>query len=231
MTIRAEIQKLEPSALVEMFVLDATIVGGDILYFHSGVNILNNTIHWQGIEYTRYPVQATGFEWTSKGKLPRPTMRVSNISGVLGAYLKDYEALIGCTVTRKRTLVKYLDGSNFPGGINATADPTAHFNDEIYYIDRKAQENKIYIEFELAASFDVTGVMLPRRQVIQNVCPWAYRGAECGYAGPPVADATDHPTTDPGSDACGKRLKSCELRFGAKKPLPYGGYPGAGLMR
>jgi hypothetical protein len=36
------------------------------------------------------------------------------------------------------------------------------------------------------------GVMLPRRQVIANVCQWVYRGGECGYTGPPVADADDN---------------------------------------
>ena len=31
-------------------------------------------------------------------------------------------------------------------------------------------------------------------------------------------------------DVCGKRLNSCQLRFGAAN-LPYGGFPGANLTR
>jgi hypothetical protein len=38
----------------------------------------------------------------------------------------------------------------------------------------------------------LVGVVLPRRQIIANVCQWKYRGAECGYTGPPVADANDN---------------------------------------
>jgi len=53
----------------------------------------------------------------------------------------------------------------------------------------------------------------------------------CGYTGPAVADANDVPTTDPSRDQCGGRVGSCKLRFGADKPLPYGGFPAAGLVR
>jgi phage-related protein len=32
-------------------------------------------------------------------------------------------------------------------------------------------------------------------------------------------------------DACGKRLVSCQKRFGANAELPFGGFPAAGLIR
>ena len=53
-------------------------------------------------------------------------------------------------------------------GINpfGTPDPTATFPDEVYFIDRKSTENRDIIEFELAASFDLNGVRLPKRQVL-----------------------------------------------------------------
>jgi lambda family phage minor tail protein L len=73
--------------------------------------------------------------------------------------------------------------------------------------------------------------MLPRRQVVQNVCAWRYRSAECGYTGGAVADINDQPTTDPARDQCGKRLASCKLRFGQYAELPFGGFPAAGLIR
>lgn len=73
--------------------------------------------------------------------------------------------------------------------------------------------------------------MLPRRQCVQNVCPWQYRSAECGYTGGAVADKNDQATTDVAQDRCGKRLTSCRLRFGAFAELPFGGFPGCGLVR
>ena len=41
----------------------------------------------------------------------------------------------------------------------------------------------------------------------------------------------DQPTSDPANDRCGKRLASCKLRFGAYAELPFGGFPGVGLIR
>ncbi len=109
---------------------------------------------------------------------------------------------------------------------NPTADPNQYLSRDVWVVDRKSSENRVFIEFELAAPIDVAGVMLPRRQVVANVCAWRYRSAECGYAGGPVADRDDNPTNNPALDACGKRLASCKLRFGQTGVLPYGGFPG-----
>ena len=87
------------------------------------------------------------------------------------------------------------------------------------------------VEFELAASFDLEGVALPRRQIVQNVCPWTYRGAECGYTGLSYFNGNDAAVTSAAQDACGKRLSSCKKRFGANAELPFGGFPAAGLIR
>lgn len=231
MTIASDIQKLNPGQLVEMFVLDATTISGSVLRWHAGVNELGNDVVWQGNTYTRFPVEASGFEKTGKGTLPRPVLRAANVTGLMGALARSLGDLVGAKVTRKRTFVKYLDAVNFPGGVNPTADPNVGFPDEIWVVDRKASENGVFIEFELAAAFDAAGVMLPRRQCIQNVCTWQYRSAECGYAGGPVADKNDVATSSSLFDACGKRLASCKMRFGAFSPLPFGGFPGVGLIR
>lgn len=230
MTIQADIQALEGDAIIELFVVDATALGGALSRFHAGTNALKEAVVWQGNSYPAMPIEVAGFEFSGKGKLPRPTMRVQNVDGLMGALVDTYDDFIGTVVTRQRTLAKYLDAVNFPGGVNATADPTAVFPDDVYTVNRKVSHTKLAIEFELAANFDVQGVLLPRRQIVQHVCTWAYRSAECGYAGGPVATARDVPTTDSLLDVCGKRVSSCTLRFGAVAPLPYGGFVGAGVI-
>lgn len=126
-------------------------------------------------------------------------------------------------------------GTDLEAGRNPTADPNEHFLDEIWFIERKVAEDKQTVEFELTTAIDLNGEQLPGRQVIAGVCGWlirgGYRGPYCGYNGPAVADANDVPTTDPSRDQCGGRVGSCKLRFGADKPLPYGGFPAAGLLR
>lgn len=231
MTIASDIQTLAPGAIVELFELDCTVIGGAVLRFHNGVNELGADVVWDGATYTRFPVEASGFERTGSGSIPQPKLRVANVTGLVGALVRELQDLVRAKLTRRRTLVKYLDAVNFTGGVNPTADPNAAFPDEIWFIERKAGENGIYVEFELAAAFDVAGVMLPRRQCIQNVCTWKYRSAECSYAGGAVADRNDVPTGSMASDSCGKRLASCKLRFGAYNPLPFGSFPGVGLVR
>jgi lambda family phage minor tail protein L len=231
-TPTSDIQKLSPSALIELFELDATnIAGGQKLYFHNGTNIEGNDVVWKGITYERYPIEAEGFEKSSSGSISRPTIRVANITGLISTMAYQLQDLIGAKVTRRRTFYKYLDAVNYPGGVNAYADPNAHFPDESWSVDRKSSENAVFVEFELSAAFDVAGVYLPRRQCIQNLCTWRYRGAECGYTGTNYWDYSDQAVGSLALDTCGKRLSSCEKRFGVNAELPYGGFPGVGLTQ
>lgn len=229
--ITTEIQKLEPSTVVELFVLDCTSIGGDIFRFHAGTNELTANVTWKGEVYTRFPIQASGFEMSGQGTLPRPRLRASNVLSVITALLLELDDLAGATVYRKRTLAKYLDAVNFTGGVNADADPDAHFVDDKFYIDRKISENRDFVEFELASALDLAGVSVPRRQIIANLCSWIYRGGECGYADTRYFTAADAQTTDVALDKCGKRLSSCKVRFGSGTDLPFGGFPGSNIRR
>lgn len=232
MSIASDVQKLSPGTLVELFTLDATALGGEMFHFHAGTNELHNDVVWQGVTYVRYPVEAEGFELRATGTAPRPKIRASNVNGVLGAAIRVSDDLIGAKVTRKRTFVRYLDAVNFTTG-NPEADPNVSFSDEVYYVDRKATENKVMIEWELASAMDLAGVKLPRRQIIANICPWVYKGADgnCNYTGGPVATSNDTPTSDPALDKCSKKISGCKLRFGATGVLRFGSYPAAGLNR
>jgi len=224
--ISTDVQKLAPGSTIEMFEIDSLSIGGQLLRFANDVNKLQSDIVWQGNTYTRLSIESKGFARSGRGTQPRPTLKLSNVAGIVGVIVRDIEDLVGSKVTRRRTFVKYLDAVNFSAG-NAQADPNVGFADEIYYVDRKASENGIFIEFELASAMDLTNVKLPKRQVTQNVCAWQYRSAECSYTGGPVATIMDIITTDAAQDVCGHRVASCKLRFGNNAPLPYGGFEGS----
>lgn len=224
--ITADIQSLSPDAIVELFVIDLTnFPGGEISYFHAGTNLLSAPVVWQGNTYNPLPVTASGFDISGKGTLPRPRFQVANVNGIFSAVSTEYDDLSGCKVMRKRTFAKYLDVVNFPSGINVTADPNRHFPDDIWYVEQKINENRHIIEWELASVFDLQGVMLPYRQIIQDSCPWKYRGVECGYTGTDYFDLQDQPATL-ANDFCAKHLSSCKARF-PNQTLPFGGFPGA----
>tara|TARA_R100001163_G_scaffold2130_3_gene3353 strand:- start:537 stop:1112 length:576 start_codon:yes stop_codon:yes gene_type:complete len=176
----SNLQSINPSAIIELFTLqlDNSLHGETTVYrFHAGSNLnANGKIVWDGNEYLRFPVQATGFAF-QKGQLPRPKIVISNATGLVSAILLSVNEtttgndLTGATVTRIRTLAKFIDAVNFADGTNATADPNAEFPQEIYSIDRKSAENREVVEFELAAPTDLAGVRIPGRQATRSLFP------------------------------------------------------------
>ena len=179
----SDIQKINPSAIIELFTLtlDNTLHGATTVYrFHAGTNLnANGKIVWAGNDYLRFPVQATGFAY-QRGQLPRPTLTVSNMgSPSISAILLTVNQttagndLTGAKVVRIRTMARFIDAANFSGTTNpfGTPDNTAEFTQEIYYIDRKAAENREVVSWELAAVFDLAGIRSPKRQCTRSIFP------------------------------------------------------------
>ena len=176
------LQNINPSAVIELFTLqlDNSLHGANTVYrFHAGSSLKDNgEIVWAGNSYQRFPIKAEGFAFR-QGQLPRPTLTVSNALGTITAILLSVNTttagndLTGATVTRIRTLAKFLDAVNFPGDINpyGTPDPTAEFPQEIYKIDRKSAENREAVQFELASVFDLAGIRAPNRQCTRAEFP------------------------------------------------------------
>ena len=180
--IVSNLQNVNPSAIIELFTLqlDNSLHGATTIYrFHNGSSLKDNgEIVWASNSYQRFPIQAEGFAFR-KGQLPRPTLTVSNALGTITAILLNVNStttgndLTGATVTRIRTLARFLDAVNFPGDINpyGTPDNTAEFPQEIYKIDRKSAENREVVQFELAAVFDLAGIRAPQRQCTRAEFP------------------------------------------------------------
>ncbi len=211
---------------IELYGLDLSTLGGSVLHFYSGVNGNNQPLVWQGITYSPLPIESEGFDITGNGTLPRPKIRVANIDGIFSSLVMNYDDLIGCKLIRRRTFAKYLDAVNFVDG-NPDADPFQEYPPDIWFFERKISENRFLIEWELASAFDLQGVLLPRRQIIQNSCSWIYKSAECSWVPTDrFYDKNDLQTIDQAQDFCGKRLSSCKVRF-RNGVLPFGGFPGA----
>jgi lambda family phage minor tail protein L len=246
-----ELQKLEPSAIIDLFEIRLTKAVNNVdetLRYHAGTNGLSATIEFNGNSYPPVPVEVSGFEASGRGQVARPTLKVANANGAISSLIvqQDYNPL-KAEVVRIRTFKKFLDATNFSGG-NATADPDAK-TEEIWYIDRVSSENLQFVEFELTAKLDMVNVELPRRKVTE-FCPWQYRGERCTYAGTRYYRVDDVEITKAEMeslaaansltfdeavlkfDVCGKRVSSCRLRFPDNQGdnsivLPFGGFLGA----
>jgi lambda family phage minor tail protein L len=238
--LRQELATLQPSSIIELYELHTSerLHGVNCVWRFS--NTVNATyemgkIFWNGYEYWPFPIEAEGFTYNGKGALPRPTVRVGNAKGSISEILVQVNQktpgndLQGAEFRRIRTLARFLDDENFEGGQNpyGTPDPLSTLPEEIYYISQKTVECFDYVEFSLAARYDLAGITGPKRQALKR-CVWSYRGDGCNYDGDRYFDENDKPVSSRGDDICGKRLSSCRARFGQKAPLPYGGFPGLG---
>ena len=121
-----------------------------------------------------------GIEKNADGASPRPSLTVANVLSTFSGLLDDLtnKDLIGKRVIRRQTLKKYLVGES-----PDLSNPPIEFPVEKFIIDRIAGENKIAINFELAAVMDLEGVKLPNRIVVGKYCGWEYQGVSRGRGG------------------------------------------------
>lgn len=198
--LNSEMMSLSPSALITLFELDLSEIifnsailsnSEKIFRFHSEPKLINNDIFWQGNRYIAAPIQAKGFEITTKGSTPTPKLTIISHDSTIDTFttlrqkIRSLGDIVGAKVTRIRTFAKYLDYTNFPNPATRppgfSPDPYSEYPRDIYYIERKSQENKNLIEYELSSIFDIQGIKLPGRLVASTRCLWTYRGAGCGY--------------------------------------------------
>jgi lambda family phage minor tail protein L len=156
-------------------------------------------IIWQGKRYIPFPIFIEGFEIVARGTLPKPKLTFANQVQIpqydaffrrIKNTIRSVGDLIGISVKRKRTFLKYLDAINFKssGGIinddNFTIDPDpyAELPQDIYYIDRKTRENKNILEYELSSILDLENIKLPLRTLHSEACTFDYRGEGCEYS-------------------------------------------------
>jgi lambda family phage minor tail protein L len=224
-----EATNLSPSSLIHLFEFDLTSVvksigsslvndgedigiafgdpddadNANILRFHNNIKVIDSYIYWQGKTYFPAPIQAEGFDISSRGTLPTPVLRITaqkeeeiEALSILRRTVHKYGDIIGAKVTRIRTFAKYLDAKNFSdiSQVDSTQgaypspfpdeyepDPYAEFPRDVFYVERKSSENKVNLEYELSALIDVEGIKLPRRVVLSQKCGFTYRGCGCFY--------------------------------------------------
>lgn len=199
----AETFSLNPSALITLFEIDITDLAFNagltnlidyrtkkdtIFRFHNNINLTLKNIYWQGNEYVPAPIQIEGMQINTNGTqvTPKISMAVSDDGIPHLAKLKEKIRLmgdiVGGKIIRIRTHARFLDAINFQNPAHDfTPDPLAELPRDTFYIDRKSNENKNFIEYELSSLFDLDNVLLPARFVSQDNCPFLYRGEGCLY--------------------------------------------------
>ena len=172
---------LLPDTIVELYELDTGEEDG-VYRFHSG-SVSHENIVVGGSSYLPLPIEASGFETRSDGQLARPKVAFANPQGIISDAIKRRGDLVGKSFTRKRIYLRFIDDVNFSDNKNpfSTPDYENRFEDDYFIINRKTNENKIFIEFELVSPLEIENIKLPSRMMIADYCPWIYRGGGCNY--------------------------------------------------
>lgn len=180
---------LNSDSFVDLFeiYIDETV---GIFRFHAGKNF-NQSIIFRGNSYEPLPVDFSGFEFFADGKQNRPSIKLANIDGFITNYIKNKNDLINSKIKRLKVFVRNLDDANFSEQVNpffgyrkkrnAISGYGNSFYEDNYIINKKTQENKFYIEFDLNSPLDLENQSLPNRKVSDNICSWNYRGCGCNY--------------------------------------------------
>ncbi|CAJ2920123.1 phage minor tail protein L [Burkholderia pseudomallei] len=221
MPIAADVQQLDPGDRVELYEVDLTHLGGDVLRYHA--HLQSGPIRWGGNDYQPWPISASGFARSGGQAQPSPTLVLSNVDGSLSALCVAFEDMVGARVKRLWTLARYLDGQ-------PDANPEEVTAVELWKIEQRTEETPVSVTFKLSSALDFTGVQLPARQVQAPLCNFDYRDPAmgCSWQGVMFFDKHDNPVDDPALDVCSKRLSGCKCRFGEHAILPWGGFPSAG---
>lgn len=233
--LQDQLTKFEPGARINLYEIDATRLGGGISRFtDAGANVL-----FGGLVYVAIQVESSGWEYSTTGALPRPVIRISNVTKIGSALVISMDDLKGALITRKRTLARYLDDGIEP-------NPGAIINPiDIYLVEQKLSQNKFEISWQLSSMNDQERVKLPFRQVFRTCQyiyrfydstaeaddPFSYERVTCPYAGEQFFTKQGESTDDPTKDQCGRRVSDCKLRFGENAVLPFGGFPGVARVR
>tara|TARA_Y100001937_G_scaffold103666_1_gene142998 strand:- start:283 stop:894 length:612 start_codon:yes stop_codon:yes gene_type:complete len=193
-----ELNKINPSSVIELFELELTVglhvpdpnVNNldTVFRFHAGANLNNfGQVVFNGNSYQRVAVKVEGFEDTSKGAIPRPTLTFSNLGGITKdttvMTMTDFlnivnkvtpgNDLLNAKVTRLMPLASALDNANFVGDNPFGTPSTDRLQDRIYFIDRKAIENRQVVQFELVSVLDMQNKKIPARIVTRELFPSA----------------------------------------------------------
>jgi len=159
----------------------------------------NEDVTFGGYEYVAFPLELDSVSDTSKGEIQTLTVKVSNVTRVVQAYLEELEGIIGGQV-----IIRI---------VNAGLLEENYAELERTYDIISSSADSQYVSIVLGAP-NPLGKRFPLNKYLADHCNWKFRSVECGYVG---TDLT-----------CRRVLEDCQhksnsRRFGGYIGLSTGG--------
>lgn len=170
-----------------LILLDITLTDNTKFYF---VKNTENIFYGDpSQEYTAINFEIEPTAETSKGEIPTVTLRISNVTRIIQAYLEELEGCIGTTVVVRVVNVAYL---------------TEDYTELEMTFDVLATNSDVnWVSFTLGAPNPLRR-RFPLYRYIASHCGWSYKSAECGY---------DYETLE----TCERTLEDCRLHDNSKR--------------
>ena len=163
--------------------------------------LVRNTegINWNNQWWDAFPFELGDISEDSKGEIPELTVKIANQTRQAQKYVHAVGGGVGAVVYLRVVNSGHLD---------------IHEPDlELEFSVEKTETDENWVYFTLGGD-NATSSRYPKRRIIKDFCPVAFKGIECGYAG--------------AGTSCKKTLLSCrslgnQMRFGGEASLPLGG--------
>jgi lambda family phage minor tail protein L len=130
-------------------------------------------VTFDGNEYSPFPITHSSMQEGADGDLPTLTLTVSNISREIAGTLETYNGLI-----RQPVKIMLVLMTN-------SYDTSPQSNRAIVSADYKITSMSLNDEAASASLGDISlyEVNVPKNKISKRYCRFAYKGAQCGYAG------------------------------------------------
>lgn len=160
MTIEQDVQKPVTPAHIDLFEIDLTLFGGNILYLVGMVGDNYTKVQFGGQDYDPFPIAIDSFEQVTDGAPARPRLMVANVNKLFGALAYQYRDIVGAEVVYIRTFENYL---NQPARISR---PPMKF-----VIGQKISHDRQALIFSLRSPLDKERAFMPKRQMLRKDYP------------------------------------------------------------
>ena len=165
------------------------------------LRLVRNTdgIIWNNQEWTAFPFELEPPRQSGSGEMPNFTIRVSNVTRTIEAYLEQANGGVGSEVRIMVVLSEHLE-------------LTTPELEEVFSVQSVSYDEN-FVSFVLTGAVNLFK-RVPLRRYLKNFCPFKYKGPEC-------KSVSSLPTCNKSYSDC--MWRGSAQRFGGELGIPQGG--------
>ncbi len=164
MAIKTDVRQQATEAIIDLFELDCTVLGGSVYRFSPQIGRNYVAVTFNNQTWQPMPIMIENLSYSGSEAPAKPSLSISNISGVMLPAVITLGDIVGAKLTRWRTTEKYLGTGSTPSGIEFLPK-------DIWLVERKEHQNKHSIKWMLTSELNRADRRLPRRLFLKRDFP------------------------------------------------------------